>query len=175
MKKTIITYGFIAGAIVTAMMIYSTYSCYTDPNFKPGEIFGYAGMLVAFTFIFIGIKNFRDKQNEGVITFGKAFKIGAFIALIAATCYVSVWLVEYYVFFPDFMEKFTASALKQAQESGLSEAALTAKKEEMAMYVEWYKNPLLVVLMTYAEILPLGLIIALISALILKKKHTVTQ
>ena len=169
MKKTIVTYGLIAGLIVTAMMIYSTYSCYTNPNFKPGEIFGYASMLIAFTFVFIGIKNFRDKQNQGQITFGKSFKIGALISLVASTCYVGVWLVEYYVFFPDFMEKFTASALKQAQESGLSEAALTAKKEEMAMYVEWYKNPLLVVLMTYVEILPLGLVIALISSLILKK------
>ena len=85
MKKTVITYGLIAGAIVTAMMIYATYSCYQDTNFKASEIFGYATMLIAFTFVFIGIKNFRDKQNSGVITFGKAFKIGLLITLIAST------------------------------------------------------------------------------------------
>lgn len=171
MKKIIITYGLIAGFIVTLFMVYGTFMHYNNPDSKPSMVLGFTGMFIAFTFVFLGIKNFRDKQNGGTITFGNAFKIGALISIIASSCYVAVWLVEYYAFFPDFMEKYTALELKQAQESGLSETALTAKKEEMAMYVEWYKNPLLVVLMTYVEILPLGLIIALISALILKKKQ----
>lgn len=174
MKKTVITYGLIAGTIVTLMMIYGTYSCYKDPNFEASEIFGYAGMFIAFTFVFIGIKNFRDKQNQGYISFGKAFKIGALITLIASTCYVGVWLIEYYCFFPDFMEKFTATSLKHAQEAGATATELAAKSAEMDMYIEWYKNPLLVILMTYAEILPIGLVIALISALILKKKEQAT-
>jgi len=174
MKKTVITYGLIAGTIATLMMIYGTYSCYKDPNFEASEVFGFAGMFIAFTFVFIGIKNFRDKQNEGYITFGEAFKIGAMITLIASTCYVGVWLIEYYCFFPDFMEKFTTTTLKHAKESGLSAVELAAKSAEMDMYKEWYKNPLMVILMTYAEILPIGLVIALISALILKKKEQVT-
>ncbi len=170
MKKTIITFGLIAGAIVTAMMVYGTYSSYNNPDFESSMVIGYAGMLVAFTFVFIGIKNFRDKQHGGVITFGTAFKIGALISLIASTCYVGVWLIEYYCFIPDFMEKYTASMLKQAQESGMTGVELAAEKEKMLSYTDWYKNPLLVILMTYMEILPIGLVIALISALILKKK-----
>lgn len=170
MKKTILTYGLIAGAIVTSLMVFSTYWCYNNPDFKASMVIGYLGMLVAFTFVFIGIKNFRDKQNLGSITFVQAFKIGALISLIASTCYVAVWLVEYYVFIPDFMEKYTAMMLKEAQQSGLSDAAMQAKREEMQMYTQWYKNPLMVILMTYMEILPIGLVIALVSSLILKRK-----
>jgi hypothetical protein len=170
MKKIILSYGLIAGFIVTAFMVYATYAMNQNPDFKPSEVMGYAGMLIAFTFVFLGIRNFRNNQNHGSITFGQAFKIGALITLIASTCYVLVWLVEYYCFFPDFMEKYAAMALKHAQESGLSGAELQAKTKEMDRYREWYKNPIFVILLTYMEILPLGLVIALISALILKKK-----
>lgn len=173
MKKTILTYGLIAGLIVTAFMVYGTYSCYSNKDFKPSEVLGYTGMLVSFAFVFLGIRNYRNNQNGGTITFGQAFKIGALISLIASTCYVLVWLVEYYCFFPDFMEKYSAMALKQAQESGISPAELQAKTQEMNMYKEWYKNPIFIVLLTYMEILPLGLVVSLISALILKKKPVI--
>lgn len=170
MKKIILTYGGIAGVIVTAFMLVSTLMHFNNPESQPSMIIGFTGMFIAFTFVFLGIKNFRDKQNQGVISLGQALKIGALISVIASTCYVGVWLIEYYCFFPDFMEKYTAIELKNAQQSGLSGAELLAKKQELNMYAQWYKNPLMVILMTYVEILPLGLVIALISALILKKK-----
>jgi amino acid transporter len=170
MKKIVLTYGLIAGAIVTAFMIYGTYSYYTNPDFKGSEVLGYSGMLVAFAFVFIGIKNYRDKQNEGVITFGKALKVGSLIALIAACIYVGVWLIEYYCFFPDFMEKYSASTIENMKTSELSAIEIKIKTDEMKMYCEWYKNPIMVILMTFMEILPLGLIVALISSLILKRK-----
>jgi len=171
MKKIIITYGLIAGFIVTLFMVYGTFMYYSNPDFKPSMVLGFTGMFIAFTFVFLGIRNFRDKQNGGAITFGNAFKIGALISIIASSCYVAVWLVEYYAFFPDFMDKYTALELKHAQESGITGAELMAKQQEMKTYAEWYKNPFMVILMTYAEILPIGLVIALISSLILKKKQ----
>lgn len=171
MKKTILINGLIAGFIVTAMMVISSALCYNDPNFKGSMVLGYLGMLLAFSFVFVGIKSYRDKHNSGVITFGKAFKIGLLITLIASTAYVAVWLVEYYFFIPDFMEKYTAHILKQATESGATVAEIQAQTNEMEMYKEWYKNPILVVILTYAEVLPIGLIVTLISALILKRNQ----
>jgi hypothetical protein len=170
MKKTVLVFGLIAGIIVTAMMLYSTISLSNHENFKANAVLGYASMVVAFAFMFVGIKNFRDKYNGGVVSFGKAFRIGLYIALIASTMYVLVWLVEYYFFVPDFMEKYTACTMRDARASGASEAELTEKAAEMAKFTEMYKNPVWVVLFTYAEILPVGLLIALISALILKRK-----
>jgi hypothetical protein len=170
MKKNVLIFGLISGLIVTAVMVYSTVACHDNPDFESNMVLGYASMILAFSMIFIAIKNFRDKYNGGVISFGKAFRIGLYITLIASTIYVLVWLVEFYVFIPDFMEKYAAHVIKEKQASGASLQEIQKQTSQMASMQEMYKNPVFVVLFTYAEILPIGLLIALISALILKRK-----
>jgi hypothetical protein len=175
MNKVIFTYGLIAGAIVTAFMAYGIYAFNKNPDFD-GMLFGYTGMLVAFSFVFIGVKNYRDKQSNGTITFLKALKIGALISLIASTIYVGVWLFEYYCFYPDFMDKYSAVAIKKIETSAMSVTEMQAKKAEIAMFKDMYKNPLLIILLTYAEILlPIGLLVPVITALILKRRHPVSN
>lgn len=151
-------------------MICSTARCYSTGDFDSNVVLGYAAMLVAFSFIFVGTRNVRDKHNNGVISFGKAFQTGLLISLIASSIYVTVWLVDYYWFIPDFMEKYTAHVLKETQAKGASKAELKEQIAQMNYYREMYKNPLFVVLLTYLEILPVGLVVSLISALILKRK-----
>ncbi|MEK8181137.1 DUF4199 domain-containing protein [Flavobacterium buctense] len=175
MKKIIITNGLIAGAIVATFMVYGTYKM-NQEDFEPSMILGYAGMLIAYVFVFLGIKNYRDNYNNGAITFGKAFKIGMLISLIAATIYVGVWLIEYYCFFPDFMEKYATVMEKNWQKEGLTLAEIKAKTEEMNMFKELYKNPIWVILITYSEILlPIGVLVPIISALILKRQQKIAQ
>lgn len=175
MKKLILTYSLIAGAIVTVFMIYGIYRFDNDPNFEGGMYLGFTGMLVAFSFVFIGVKKYRDKQNGGVITFAKALKIGALISLIASTIYVGVWLIEYYCFYPDFMDKYTGATLRKMDKTTMTAMEIKAKTDEMAMYKEMYKNPLWVILWTYAEVLiPIGLLVPILSALILKRKQPST-
>jgi di/tricarboxylate transporter len=128
-------------------------------------------MIIAFSLIFVGIKNFRDKYNGGVISFGKAFKVGFFITLIASVIYVIVWLVEEHFFFPDFMEKYTAYEINKLQANGISATKLAAEIKELQQAKEMYNNPAIKILMTFAEILPVGLVVTLISSLILKKKE----
>lgn len=170
MKKNVLVFGLLSGLVITAFMIYSTLSCYYNANFKASEVVGYTGMLVAFSFIFVGIKNYRDKYNNGVISFGKAFKVGFFITLIASTLYVLAWVFEYYVFVPDWMDKYCTHMITEAKASGATQLELDKTNTQMNYYKEMYKNPLFVVLLTYVEVLPIGLVISLISALILKRK-----
>jgi uncharacterized protein with PQ loop repeat len=170
MKKTILVFGLIAGLIVTAMMLTSVAMIYNNQDFKGNEVIGYTTMLVAFSFIFVGIKQFRDKHNQGIITFGKAFRIGLYISLIASTMYVLVWLVEYYVFVPDFAEKYATCVLNKAKNNGATPDELARQATKMASFTAMYKNPVFVILISYMEILPIGLLVALISALLLKRK-----
>ncbi|MCD8738976.1 DUF4199 domain-containing protein [Mucilaginibacter roseus] len=169
MKKYVITFGVIAGIIVSAMMVYSITSCYNSLDFEGSEVIGYSSMIIAFSFIFVAIKNYRDKISAGIISFGKAFRIGLLITLVASTIYVLVWLVYFYNFVPDFMDKYTAHAIQQAKESGLSAIELKDQTEQISGMSKMYKNPLFVVLFTYMEIMPVGLIISVIAALILKR------
>jgi len=172
MKRIITRYGLMSGLFITAWMVGSIAWCYTHSNFEGNMLLGYAAMLLAFSFIFVGVKNYRDQENGGYISFGKAFKIGLLITLIASTIYTAVWLVDYYLFVPDFMEKFTGYTLKQTAQEGASQAEMNEKAAEMANFKEMYKSPLLVVLITYAEVFPVGLIISLLCALLLKRKET---
>ena len=170
MKKNILTYGLISGLIISALMAVNLSMCSKSGDFDNSILVGYASMIIAFSLIFVGIKNFRDKYNGGVISFGKAFKVGFFITLIASTIYVIVWLIEEHFFFPDFMEKYTAYEINKLQESGVSATKLASKTKELEEAKEMYNNPAIKILMTYAEILPVGLFVTLISSLILKRK-----
>lgn len=174
MKRIVLVYGLIAGAIVSAMMAVSIFLLHDHMDMEQSMMIGYASMLVAFALIFVGVKSYRDNQNGGQISFGKAFTIGLWITLIASTVYVAVWAVEYNFFVPDFMEKYTATMVNKAKADGLSASELAAKVKEMEQAREWYKNPLFFTLMTYAEILPVGLVVSLITALFLKRKHAQT-
>jgi len=172
MKKNILVYGLISGLIISALMAVIVSRCINSGDYEGSMLIGYASMLIAFSMIFVGVKNYRDKYNGGVISFGKAFKLGFFITLIASTIYVIVWLIEEQLFFPDFMEKYTAHEMSRLQSSGISAAKLASETKELEQAKEMYKNPALRILMTYAEILPVGLLVSLVCSLILKRKTT---
>lgn len=169
MKKTVLVFGFILGGIITTMGNYAAHLCCRNPEMKSNDIAGYAAMIVAFSFIFIGVKHFRDKYNGGLIGFGKAFRVGALISVVASTIYVVVWLFDYYLFVPDFIDKYTQHVLYEARTDGATQLQLDKKAAEMADFKELYKNPLFVILITLAEVLPIGLVVSLISSLILKR------
>ncbi len=168
MKKNIIIYGLIAGIVVSFLMLFSISFNIDDLNIS--LFIGYASMLIAFSFVFVGIRNFRDKYNAGVISFGKAFKIGIMIVLIASTIYVISWLIDYFFFNPDYLEKYSAHMLAQMKAGGASQTEINKQTIEMANLAKMYKNPLFNAMMTYVEILPVGLVVTLISSFILKRK-----
>lgn len=167
MKKNIIIYGLIAGIVVSVPMLFVTT---TTEDFESGMLIGYASMLIAFSLVFVGIRNFRDHYNNGIISFGKAFKIGSIIVLIASTIYVVTWLINYFYFIPDFAEKYAEHMITTLKESGASSVEIESKTKEMAEFSKMYKNPFINAMITYTEILPVGLIVTLISAFILKRK-----
>jgi len=172
MKKTVFICGLIAGLVSTSLYIgLMIIGKAGDIDFKNGMIYGYTLMILAFSFIFVGTKIVRDKHNGGEISFGKAFRVGLYITLIASTVYVGVWLLDNYIFIPDFAEKYSTHVLNELKASGASDAAIAKQAAEMAKFREMYKNPFFVIVMTYIEILPVGILVSLISAWVLKKKR----
>ena len=173
MKKNILIYGLASGIIVSILMLFTiSYMSHCEGNvdYDTSMAIGYASMIIAFSLVFVGIRNYRDKYNAGIISFGKAFKIGMLMVLIASTIYVIAWLVDYYFFIPDFMDKISAHELDKLKASGASAVEIDVKAKEMADFATMYKNPFFNAMITYVEILPVGLIVTLISSLILKRK-----
>ena len=173
MKKNIVIYGSIAGIVVSILMLFITNylsHCEGNVDYDTSMLIGYASMLIALSLAFVGIRNYRNKYNGGVISFGKAFKIGLFMVLVASTIYVAAWLIAYFFFIPDFFEKYSAQMLDKLRTGGASQMEIEKQTKEMANLAVMYKNPLYNAAMTYMEILPVGLIVTLISSLILRRR-----
>jgi ethanolamine transporter EutH len=173
MKRIVIIYGVIAGSIVAAMILISIPLWNNGIlNFDNGEITGYSSMVIALSLIFVGIKSYRDKHGNGVISFGKAVKIGVLISLIAAVMYSLAWEFSFTQMSGDFMAQMTDHYTKELKESGATEAEIQESLKSMAMMQEYYKNPVIRFFITaVVEILPVGIVITLISAALLRKKE----
>ena len=168
MKKTILTFGLISGAISSAMMI-ATVPFFDRMGMDRGYIIGYTAIVLSFLLVYFGIRSYRDSVG-GEITFTKAFGVGIAITLISCCFYVVTWLVLYYNFMPDFMDKYGAYTVAKARAAGASPAAMQATMEQVRKYREMYANPLVNAAMTFIEPFPVGLVITLISAGILRRK-----
>jgi len=164
MKNAIIKNGIIGGLIVSFVMTCMTLYMEANPDNEPNIIVGISSMVLAYIFVILGIKH-RRETNDGKITFREAFVTGLSISLVISTIYVGVWLIIYYNFFPNFMDQYSDIVL-----SNTNAVELATKTEQMNQMKEWYKNPIMVILLTYLEILPIGIIISLIGGLIFKKK-----
>jgi hypothetical protein len=170
MKKNVWAFGLISGLLISVFMTGSMAYCYQPGHSGGSMVVGYSAMLLAFSLIFVAVKNQRDKYDGGVISFGKAFKIGLLISLICSTMYVIAWAVEYHFYMPDFMERYAAGKIKALQSSGATTAEIARKTKEYHADAVSYNNPFIFVGYTYMEIFPVGLIVSAITALILKKK-----
>ncbi len=170
MRKPVLFYGLIAGAIMALVLAIT--NPFPEKFGDNGELIGYTTMVLAFLLVYFGIRSYRDNVANGDIGFGRAFKVGALITLVAATCYVVAWEVTYHTVASDFVEKYAASAVAKARASGASDAQIEAKKAEMAEFAEMYRNPIVNVGLTLLEVLPVGLVVTLISAGILSRRKS---
>jgi hypothetical protein len=173
MKKILITNGVIAGAIVSLMFLI-THPLYEKGivNYDNGEIIGYSTMVIALSMIFFGIKTYRDQHLNGSIKFLQGMKIGLLITLIAGVMYALSWEIYYNTFASDYLAQYTQHYINKMKASGASEVEITTMKAEMDKFAELYdSNPFIRFGMTLMEIFPVGLIISLISAALLRRRQ----
>ncbi len=170
MKQIILKNGLIAGIVISVFMTGSMAYVYNSDHADGSMLVGYASMLAAFSFIFIGIKRYRDSVSEGKISFFSGFKIGIGISVIASLMYVIAWAIEFHFFMPDFLDKYIVSEIEKLKELNLGTTELEAKIKEIESSKGLYDNPFSFFAITFAEIFPVGLLVTIVSALILKKK-----
>ncbi len=169
MRKIVLTFGLIAAAILSVMMVI-TFIPGTGIDFDNGELIGYTTMVVAFLMIYFGIRSYRDNVAGGSVAFGRAFKVGFLIMLIGVAGYVATWEVIYFGFTPDFGDKYAVHAVEEAKASGKSDAEVAELERKMAEFQASYRNPLVNVAYTTLEPLPVGLVLTLVSAFALSRK-----
>jgi len=159
-----LVYGGISGAIAISVLALSLALTPSSHSLW----FGYLVMLVALSLIFVGVKRYRDAECGGVVGFGRAFLVGLGIALVAAVIYALGWETYLALSGHDFMADYTRSIIDGMRAKGASAAAIAAKQAEMQHMAEQYRNPLVRLPMTFAEIFPVGLVVSLVSAALLR-------
>jgi hypothetical protein len=170
MKRIVIIFGLISGVISSALMFLTLPLMHTGAiNFSNGYILGYTSIVLSFVLVFFGIRSYRENTG-GTITFGRGFSVGILITLISCVFYVASWEVIYFNIMPDFADKYAAHAISNMREKGATDAAIAAKKVEMEKMKTMLDNPLLNAAMTFIEPFPVGLIITLVSAAILRRR-----
>ena len=170
MRRIVLLHGLAAGALLSLVMAV-TLPFHERLGEEMSLAIGYASMVAAFLLVFFGVRSYRDRVAGGRIGFGRAFTVGALIALIGSGCYVATWEVIYFTAMPDYLEKYQARQLEAARAEGASEAELAARSAEMKEFQEMYRNPLLNAAFTLLEPLPVGLLLALVSAALLRRRE----
>ena len=171
MQRIVLRFGLASGGILVAMTAVMMPLCMRGViDFSHSEIIGYSAMVLSFLLVFAGIKSYRDTVAAGAISFGRAFGIGLLITLITCAMYVIAWEIVYFNFFPDFLDQYTAHVLAKMHASGASEAAIRETTAKMADMAKLYPNPLYNSAITFMEVFPVGLIVTLVSAAILRRK-----
>jgi hypothetical protein len=174
MKKTVLTFGLISGAITAATML-ATIPFADKIGFEKGEILGYTTLVLSALMVFFGIRSYRENVGGGRMTFGRGFAVGILITLISSACYVTTWEIVYYKLMPGFAEKYSAHMVERAKASGVSQQKMDEMKQKAKEFKQMYDNPAVNVALTFMEVFPIGLVVTLLSAGILRKKEPSPQ
>jgi Protein of unknown function (DUF4199) len=169
MNKDVWKYGLLSG-FALAIMMSATVPFEHHTNMHWAMVIGYTTMVLSFLIVFVGVKHYRDTECGGSISFGRAFAAGGLMMLISCVCYVTAWESLNATVEKNFAHEYAAALVKRAQKSGLQGAALDQKIAEAHEFEAKYSNPLYRASMTLLEPLPVGIVMALVTAGILRRK-----
>lgn len=171
MLRTILKYGVIAGLVVGGFELV-TFTMFSGmPPLKYGMLIGYTTMLIALSAVFVGIKRHRDVDRGGVIGFWPAFGIGLGVSFIAGIFYVLAWEAVQAMTHMDFATSYANAIIASEKAKGASAEALAKLSADMAAFKVQYANPMFRLPMTFAEIFPVGVLVSLVSAGLLRNSR----
>ena len=168
MLNTIVKYGAIAGVVVGGFMFATFLGFDGMPPMQYGMWIGYATMLVALSAVFVGIKRHRDVDRGGVIGFWPALGVGVGISFVAGVFYVVAWEALQAVMHMDFATAYSSAMVERARAGGASAEALAKMRAEMDAFKLQYADPMFRLPMTFVEIFPVGVLVSLVSAALLR-------
>jgi hypothetical protein len=171
MKKIILTFGLVSGVVLSAMMVL-TLPLHDRIDNETGMVIGYTTMVAASIAIYFGVRRYRDEIAGGSVSFGRAFLVGAAIACVSSACYTATWEVIYYNFKSDYLTTYQARELEKERARGATPAELAKKQAEFAAFAKLYANPVVNSAFTFLEPLPVGLLVALVSAGMLRRRRS---
>jgi hypothetical protein len=171
MLRYILIYGVIAGLVVGVPMSVLTLGMSGKAMMHYGMLIGYLTMLIGLSAVFVAIKRHRDVDLGGVIKFWPALAVGLGVSIVASVIYVIAWDASCAIAHADFAGGYARAMIAEQQAKGVSGAALERFRAEMEQFKIQYANPLYRWPMTFVEIFPVGVIVSLVSAGLLRNSR----
>ncbi len=169
MKKTVLTFGLLSGALSILLMLL-TLPLIDDLRHQLADVLGYTSMVVAALVVFFGIRSYRENAGGGRMTFLRGLAVGALIAAVAGVCYAAAFQVVYFRLMPQFGERFSVCMVERARAAGATDAEIVETAEQARTLKGLYDQPLTNAALTFGTSFPVGLAAAAISAVILRKR-----
>ena len=166
MKKTVLTYGLISGVIGAVLLL--AHVPFMDGSSR-ALIVGYTGIVLSSLLIFFGVRSYRENVGDGKIWFGRGLAVGILIALISAACYVATWEVVYFSN-PRIADHVFDKQVEDLKATGAPQAEIDAAAVQAESYKKLFANPFVNAAFTFTEPFPVGVLMTLISAVILRRK-----
>ena len=171
MARLIALYGTLAGLIVAIPMVWGMLVMTPETVPQNEAVYGYLTMIVALTAVFLGVKHYRDKVLGGTIRFGTALLVGLGISAVASVFYVVGWEISLAATGFDFASSYSKALMEAARARGASPAELQQVIADGEAFAKMYANPLYRVPITFIEMFPVGVLISLISAAVLRNSR----
>ncbi len=166
MMRIILTYGLISGVVAIVGIIAQMTTSFGPPH---SDVWmGYLIMLVALSAILVGVKQHRDRALGGVIRFWPALLMGLGIGAVATVAYVAVWEVYLAATHYSFTDNYVSQILEAKRAAGVTGAAYAKTVAEMDSFRQLYGNPLMRMLSTSAELAPVAVLVAVVSAALVR-------
>ena len=169
MKKTALTFGLVSGAayiVMTAATIPFIYS----HSFTMADVLGYTSIVVSALIVFFGIRSYRQRTDDGRLTFGRGFAVGLLITLVFCACQITTFEIVYFKVLPDFGDKWSACMVDRARARGGTPQDVAAAEKNAQTFKKLFDNPATNALVNFATTFPVGLVLSAVSAAILRKR-----
>ncbi len=171
MTRILLIYGAIAGLVVAIPMVTLMLLLTEETAPDNGALYGYLTMLVASTAVFLGVKRYRDEVRGGVVEFVPALLVGLGISAVASLIYAVGWEISLAVSGFDFGKAYSRTLIEAARARGAPEAEIQQVAAQAAAFARMYANPLYRLPITFVEMFPIGALISLISAALLRNSR----
>ena len=170
MSRIILIFGIAAGLIVAVPM--DLLLARAEHGSAATSMFtGYLMMVLALSMVFFGVKRLRDRELGGAIRFVPALLAGLGISAVAGVVYVIGWEITLAVTDFAFIDSYSTAAVEAERAKGASAADIQAVIAQMDEFRRQYANPFFRLPMTFIEIFPVGVLISLISAALLRNSR----
>jgi len=168
LKKIVLTFGLISGAISAALMAVTT-SLISRVGYDKAELIGYTGIVLSALVVFFGIRAWRETVGAGRIGFGRGLAVGLLITTISALCYVAAFQLLYFKLMPGWGDQFVASMIEKEEKAGATPERMGKVREQAAMIKRLLDQPLTNAAVSFIEPFPIGVVVSLVAAGVLRR------